>query len=106
MLKCFSSKKKKKAASRPAEEEEYKKEPSSPSFSMLGAFILVAVISTLLAIVGFSITSLLTTETVQTKKLDVQNELKQLFVSLSKRSLLLYRYKWTAFVGWTRSNKH
>jgi len=80
IVKVLQQQEEKKAASRPAEEEEYKKEPSSPSFSMLGAFILVAVISTLLAIVGLGVRSLLTTETVQTKKLDVQNELKQLFV--------------------------
>ena len=78
IVKVLQKQEEKKMAAAAVEEGEERKELVPPSFSMLGAFILVAVISTLLAIVGLGVRSLLTTHEVQTEKVDVQKDLQKI----------------------------
>jgi type III secretion system YscD/HrpQ family protein len=57
-------------------------EPATPSFSILGAFILIAVLSALFAIVGLGVRSLLKTEEVEkTQDVDVKKKVEQILVS-------------------------
>jgi len=95
IVKVLQKQEERKAAQVPAEEEkEVKKEPQAPSFSLLGAFILVAVMSTLLAIVGLGVRSLLTTHEVPVEKVDVQKDLQRILAATPS-----VRYSYTDTTG-------